>query len=130
MHSCDKGNLRIICRSFGGESGSFLVQVLDCFHNPICEQITSVNQAAQFSLIAPKEYRIRARAISCAGFSPTGQTIWIKMLPGCTLGRELIFYPMIRPICERFVDVKFRLTDHHYPNLPINEGVLTICPSM
>lgn len=132
MHSCDQSELRVVCTGFLGEACSFLIQVYDRFNfnKLICEEVVLLNQAARFFLKAPREYRVRVGAMSCVGLSPAAQTIWIKAVPGRISGRELIFYPMIRQQCNKHVDVKFCLTDHHYSNLPIDEGVLTICPNM
>ncbi len=129
MHGCNQENLRIICRGFGGVSGKFLVQVYDQSGEVVCESVTSINQAVQFFVNCPKEYRVRARSLQSAGsINPQGQNAWIKVLPGRTKTREFIFYPEIRPFCRRYVDMNFNVMDYHYPDLPIHEGVLIYGP--
>lgn len=130
MHSYEQSSLRIICRGFGGESGRFLVQVYDG-GRVVFETITLSNQAVPISLSAPKEYRVRVRGISCIGsINPAAQTVWVKTVPCATVSREFLFYPTVKPFCKPLVDMRFRLTDRYYPNLPIEKGVLTICPSI
>lgn len=130
MGNYRKGSLCVIVEIEEGLSGEFTMQVFNKNNTCIGKYDFDCWAKERLYLDIQKcgEYIIKVSLNECVGIlNPISASRQVKINPACSQVQYFIFNktkPLNIPKC---VDVKFRLEDMYYENLPIEEGVLILC---
>ena len=133
MGNYRKGSLCVVVEILEGLSGKFTIQVIDKKRACICNYNFDcwAKERVYLDIKNSGKYIIKVSLNECAGIlSPISASRDVKISPNCCKVQYFIFNK-IKPLnTPEYVDVKFRLEDMYYENLPIEEGVLILCHSI
>lgn len=133
MGNYRKGSLCVVVEILEGLSGQFTIQVIDKKRACICKYDFDCRAKERVYLDIQNHgnYIIKVSLNECVGIlNPICASREVKINPACCKVQYFIFNK-IKPLNKpEYVDVKFRLEDMYYENLPIEEGVLILCHNM
>ena len=127
MCKYNDGYLFVVCNILGEYVGRFEVQLFDKCNNLICTTTTAAHKSAKFEITIKDEYKIVVMPIcTLYRLSPVAATRWVTLRPSCSDVQYFIFNKNDIP---KTVMVNIKLTDYHYDNMPIKQGVLSLWPT-
>jgi len=117
--------LSVTCDIVGGLFEIFVIQLFDESNTVVSQRQCSANCTARFSVETQGAYMITVFPCLAKCVSPLGASRWVALDPA----RHNIQFFRFCQVVQRppqLVCAHFSLTDAYYPNLPINEGELTL----
>lgn len=129
MYNSDYCPLCVVCKTKGLDYGKFTVKLYNQSNQFLEQHECYQDEKIYFNIPLKAEYKIKAESICNKGIVTPGSTSrWLTLDPMTKNSQYFIFQNYCTFFHKRIVHVNFELTDHYYPYLPIEKGVLILWP--